>query len=397
MQATHIASSGVASAPHLTRPMSRLRRQMQTGVIVYLSVAFIVAIPFAACAAGTKGFLETLHNQTIVASTVPSNGDQNPYAIVVAPVSAGAIKKGDVLVDNFNDKSNLQGLGTTIVDIDAATKQLHVFAAIPRHLPQCPGGVGLTTAMTMLKTGWVIVGSLPSNDGTTSTKGAGCLVILDSSGKIAGAFADPNINGPWGNMAVIDNGTTATLFVSNTGFGVGSPGSDVVKKATVLRLDLDIYTSGKAPTLKKETVIASGFGEQSDKDVFIIGPTGLALRGMTLYVSDALGNRIAAIPNAVERTDSAGTGRDVTKDGLLKRPLAMTVARNGHLLVVNGLNGQVVEINPATGEQIYARWIDPNKAQTPPGSGDLFGIAMTPRGDGFYYVEDEVNMLVLAQ
>jgi hypothetical protein len=377
--------------------MSRLRRQLQSGVIVCLSVAFIVAIPFAACAAGTKGFLETLHNQTIVASTVPSNGDQNPYAIVVAPVSAGTIKKGDVLVDNFNDKSNLQGLGTTIVDIDAATKQLHVFAAIPRHLPQCPGGVGLTTAMTILKTGWVIVGSLPSSDGTTSTKGAGCLVILDSSGKIAGAFADPNINGPWGNMAVIDNGTTATLFVSNTGFGVGSPGSDVVKKATVLRLDLDIFTSGKAPTLKKETVIASGFGEQADKDVFIIGPTGLALRGTTLYVSDALGNRIAAIPNAVERTDSAGTGRDVTKDGLLKRPLAMTVARNGHLLVVNGLNGQVVEINPATGEQIYARWIDPNKAQTPPGSGDLFGIAMTPRGDGFYYVEDEVNMLVLAQ
>ena len=49
-----------------------------------------------------------------------------------------------------------------------------------------------------------------------------------------------------------------------------------------------------------------------------------------------------------------------------------------------------------SGTQIYARWIDANKAQSPPGSGDLFGIAMTPSGDGFYYVEDEVNMLVLA-
>ena len=86
----------------------------------------------------------------------------------------------------------------------------------------------------------------------------------------------------------------------------------------------------------------------------------------------------------------------MTKDGLLKRPLAMTTAPNGHLLVTNGLNGQVVEIDPETGTQIYARWVDANKAQSPPGSGDLFGIAMTPAGDGFYYVEDEVNMLVLA-
>jgi hypothetical protein len=64
--------------------------------------------------------------------------------------------------------------------------------------------------------------------------------------------------------------------------------------------------------------------------------------------------------------------------------------------VTNGLNGQAVEIDPQTGQQISARWIDANKAQSPPGSGDLFGIAITPSGDGFYYVEDEVNMLVLA-
>ena len=124
----------------------------------------------------------------------------------------------------------------------------------------------------------------------------------------------------------------------------------------------------------RQTVIGSGFGEQADKDVFIIGPTGLALgKGGVLYVSDALGNRIAAIPDAATRTDSAGTGREVTKDGLLKRPLAMTTAPNGHLLVTNGLNGQVVEIDPETGSQIAARWVDANKAQSPPGSGDLFG------------------------
>jgi len=332
-------------------------------------------------------------------SSVPENGDQNPYALVVAPVSAGKIQKDDLLIDNFNDKNNLQGLGTTIVDYNPITKDLTLFAQVPRHLDGCPGGVGLTTAMTMLKSGWVIVGSLPSNDGTTATKGQGCLIVIKADGTVAGTITSANINGPWGNMAVIDNGATATLFVSNTGFGVGAPQGDdspVVNQASVLRIELAI-ADGKPPTVTKETVIAGGLSEQADKGVFIIGPTGLALgKNGTLYVSDAINNRLVAIADAATRTDSAGVGAEVTKDGLLKRPLALTTAPNGHLLAVNGLNGQCVEIDPATGKQLYAQWIDADKAQSPPGSGDLFGIVMTPAGDGFYYVEDDMNTIVLA-
>lgn len=368
-----------------------------TAVVLTLGAMASIAIGDAR-AADPGGFLETIHHHTTLASTVPENGDQNPYALVVAPVSAGKIAKDDLLIDNFNDKNNLQGLGTTIVDYNPTTKSLSLFAQIPRHLEQCPGGVGLTTAMTMLKSGWVIVGSLPSNDGTTATKGQGCLIVLDSQGAVAGTITSANINGPWGNMAVIDKGGTATLFVSNTGFGVGAPTdpSPVVAQATVLRIELSI-PEGKPPVVTKETVIASGLNEQADKGVFVIGPTGLALGGDgTLYVSDAIANRIAAIPDAVTRTDSAGTGKDVTKDGLLKRPLALATAPNGHLLVTNALNGQVVEVDPATGKQLYAQWIDADKAQSPPGNGDLFGIVMTSTGDGFYYVEDDMNTVVLA-
>jgi hypothetical protein len=364
-----------------------------------VAAAVLLGLATTSQAADQPGFLGTIKRHTIVTSTVPANGDQNPYAIVVAPVSAGKIQKDDVLVTNFNDKKNLQGLGSTIVAWRPATKKLSQFAAIPRNLPQCPGGIGLTTALTMLKSGWVIVGSLPSQDGTTRTKGQGCLIVLDPQGAVASVIAGPNINGPWGNMAVIDNGETATLFVSNTGFDVGPPDDEppVVNKATVLRIGLSI-PEGKPPEVTSQTVIASGLGQQADKDVFIIGPTGLALgQGGVLYVSDALGNRIVAISDAATRTDSAGTGREVTKDGLLQRPLAMAVAPNGHLLVTNGLNGQAVEIDAEAGRQVQARWLDRNKAQNPPGSGDLFGIAMTSTSDGFYFVQDEVNMLVLAR
>ena len=351
----------------------------------------------AAHATDEGGYLGSIRRHSLITSTVPSNGDQNPYAVVVSPVTSGKLRQGAVMVDNFNDKNNLQGLGTTIVSIDPKTKDLALFAAIPRHLPSCPGGVGLTTAMAVLKSGWVVVGSLPSQDGTTRTKGPGCLIVLNNQGEVVNTIAGPKINGPWGNMAVIDSGETAMLFVSMTGFGIGSADGSppVVNKATVLRIGLSI-PPGKPPAVTSQTEIAGGLGEQADKDVFIIGPTGLCLIGTTLYVSDATGNRIAAISDASTRTTSAGLGREVTKDGLLKRPLAMTKAVNGHLLVINGLNGQVVEIDPASGKQIYARWIDANKAQTPPGSGDLFGIAMTPGGNGFYFVQDETNTLVLA-
>lgn len=356
----------------------------------------VIAAGTAAHAAGEGGFLPNIRHFSTLGSTVTPSGDQNPYAIVVAPTSVGRIRKDDVLVTNFNDKNNLQALGSTIVAYTPSTKSMTLFAEIPRHLAQCPGGIGLTTAMAVLKSGWVIVGSLPSRDGTTATKGQGCLVVLDSGGKVAGTITGPLINGPWGNMAVVDNGNTATLFVSNTGFGIEAPGQDVVHQANVVRIELAIPPGGP-PRVTRETVIANGFGEQADKDVFIIGPTGLALgKNGVLYVSDAIDNRIVAIPDALNRTSSAGTGQEVTRDGLLKRPLAITTAPNGNLLVSNGQNGQCVEIDPATGKQLHALWIDANKAQSPPGSGDLFGIAMTPSGNGFYFVKDEMNTLALA-
>jgi hypothetical protein len=367
-----------------------------------LAAALLAAAP--AFAVG-DGFLETIHHHSTIASTVPDNGDLNPYAIVVAPASVGAIHRNDILIDNFNNQSNLQGTGTTIVDYDPASHKTSIFAKLPRQLAGCPGGVGLSTAMTMLKSGWVIVGSAPSTDGTAKTFGKGCLIVLDANGKLAGTIAGPNIVGPWGNMAVIDRGSTATLFVSMVGTitspdvkdaATGDPA--VVHKATVLRLELAI-AAGKPPTVTSQTVIGDGFGARADKDSFLVGPTGLVLGqdGTTLYVSDGVGNRIVAIPDAATRTTSAGTGRDITKGGLMKRPLAMTMAPNGHLLVCNALNGQVVEVDPATGKQLYAQWIDTDQAQTPPGNGDLFGIAMAPDGKGFYYVEDDVNTVMEAR
>jgi len=389
-----------AAANHPLHP-PRGWRLAPPAVLAVLAV-LLVGIGGPSYAGEPKGLLETIHRHVTLTSSVTDNGDLNPYAVVVAPVSAGKIAKDDVLVDNFNNISNLQGTGTTIIDYRPSTKQTTLFAKLPQKLTECPGGVGLTTAMTMLKSGWVIVGSTPSTDGTTATKGDGCVIVLDPNGHMVEAWSGPNINDPWGNMAVVDNGATAMLFISMAGFGL--PGPDKIdpatgfpvrlKQATVLRLELQI-PDGKPPVLARETVIADGFSQRADRDNFLLGPTGLALGpDGTLYVTDGLDNLIAAIPDALTRSESAGTGRVVTQGGLLSWPLAMVYTPAGHLLVCNGKDGEVVEIDPLAGKQIYSQWIDSDQAQSPPGNGDLFGIALTPEGDGFYYVEDDMNTLV---
>src|ERR1039458_3693477 len=53
------------------------------------------------------------HTITVVASTVPANGDINPYGIFVVPRTVGNLVKGNLLISNFNAVSNQQGTGTT--------------------------------------------------------------------------------------------------------------------------------------------------------------------------------------------------------------------------------------------------------------------------------------------
>jgi hypothetical protein len=363
--------------------------------------SFCLTLP--AHAARAQSDLQSFRRLSSVASTIPDNGDLNPYAVFVAPASSGKFEAGDIIVDNFNNVSNLQGTGGTIMVVSPSNRRATLFAKLPQSLPNCPGGIGLTTALAVLKSGWVIVGSTPSTDGTTATKRPGCLLVFDSNGNLATVWSGGQINGPWGNMAVVDNGDKATLFVSMSGHDV--PGPDkidaatgfpvIVRKATVLRLNLSIPASGP-PKVTGRAIVASGLAQRADKDVFLIGPTGLALIGSTLYVSDAVENRVVAIPDALNRAGSAGAGRTVTRDGFLQRPLALIATPSGHLLTTNGKNGQIVEIDPAGGEQVAAQWVDTNQAQQPPGNGDLFGLAMAPDGGGVYYVEDDTNMLAKA-
>jgi len=339
-------------------------------------------------------FLAGKTTVSLVGSTTPVNGDINPYAIWPVTENTGSVRAGDVLVDNFNNASNNQGTGTTIVDVHPGGS-LSVFAQIPQHLSGCPGGVGLTTAMVMLKTGWVIVGSLPSANGKIGTAGAGCLIELSPEGRVAGTISGSYLDGPW-DAAVADHGSTASLFVTNTLVGITASSSDSVNvdKGDVVRLSLS-QTAASPPKVTAETVIGSGFPERPDASAFVKGPTGLALGANgTLYVASNPANAIDAIPDALTRMSSAGTGSVLTSGGQLANPLGLALAPDGDLIAANATNGKIVEVTPA-GRQAGEYYADDDIGQEPPGNGDLFDVAINQAGTGVLFVNDGTNVLQL--
>jgi hypothetical protein len=256
----------------------------------------------------------------------------------------------------------------------------------------CPGGVGLTTALAVLQRGWVIVGSLPTTDGTSATAKAGCLIVVDSNGNVVETFSGSPINGPW-DMTALDQGDEAYLFVTNVLNGTVAAKGNVVNKGTVVRFELDVPNQGSGkPSIESTTVIGSGFSERTDPAALVIGPTGVGLSGNTLYVADSLNNRIAAIPNAVNRTTTAHTGNTVSTNGALNDPLGLTIAPNGNILTANGNNGNIVETTPG-GNQVAKKLVD--STGTPPGAGCLFGLAVTSGANGLYFVDDCDNTLKL--
>ena len=337
-------------------------------------------------------FLGQIHGLTQIASTVPANGDVNPYGVAVVPASAGRLIAGDVLVSNFNDKANVQGTGTTIVQLSPAGKA-SVFASISALPPgqACPGGIGLTTALGILPGGWVVVGSLATSHGGVlpSLNPAGCLIVLNDRGTVAETITNPDIAGPW-DLTVKPGATSAEVFVSNALGGniTTHDGIPVTGNCTVVRLDLALG-AGAPPRLTSSTVIGTQFPWRANKAALILAPTGLALGGNgTLYVDDTLTNSVSAIPQALTRTSAVpAIASTLSAGGALDAPLGMTIAPNGDLIVVNGNNGNAVEITPA-GKQILTRTLIKN------GAGDLFGIITTQQG--LLIANDGTNTLDLA-
>lgn len=360
------------------------------GFLLALTIGCAVAASAQSSDADASGQTYDPDSVTTLGSTVPANGDVNPYGIARVPRTTGHLVEGRFLVSNFNSAANLQGTGATIVQMQP-NGSMELFAQIDPATVSCPGGVGLTTALVALRSGFVVVGSLPTTDGTAATAQAGCLLILNSDGKVVETISGHHLNGPW-DMTAVDNDEdhdSFVLFVTNVLNGTVAANGTVVNKGTVVRLAFTVPKS-RPPQLRESTVVASGFPERTDPAALVIGPTGVAFDRATgrLFVADGLANSIAAIPHALDRTHSAGTGVTVSHGGALNDPLGVSLI--GHdLYVVNGNDGRMVEVNVANGRQVDKDFVD-SSGGPPPGAGALFGLWALD-GNNIFFVDDATN------
>ncbi len=262
--------------------------------------------------------------KAITSTTMPANGDVNPYGVAFVPQgfpAGGKIAAGDVLVSNFNNAANNQGTGTTIIQFSpqgpiAPPGEAVTFFSSSR--------AGLSTALGVLRSGFVIVGNVPTTDGTIATIGQGSLQIIDKTGRLVATWTDPVfLDGPW-DLSIDDHGSWARVFVSN------------VLNGTVVRLDVAVQSKG--PVLLHKTTIANGYTHVPNMAALILGPTGLAFDRATdtLYVASTNDNAIYAISNAGQKSSAGGRGRLVFADQHLRGPLALRFAPNGDLLAANG-------------------------------------------------------------
>ena len=356
---------------------NRMTRFLCAGVAL-----FVVSdgIPRAG-ADDSNGFLP---NQMIV-STVPPNGDLNPYGVAFVPEDFqrgnGPLQPGDILVSNFNNSSNLQGTGITIVRVSRSGAVSLFFTA----MTPAPGttGNGLSTALAVLRKGFIIVGSVPSIDGTAATVRPGGLLVIDSAGNLVSTITDPKIKGPW-DMTLLDEGNQAIAFISN------------VLTGTIVRLDLSVATNGV--TVTKKTVIASGYQHRGDPVAFEVGPTGLVYDpdSDVLYVAATEDNAVFAVQGAATRTSSGGKGTVIYRDMThLHGPLGMAEAPNGHLLVANSdvINSdpnQPSEIVEFTKQGQFIKQLSVDPAQ-----GGSFGLAVRANEETAFFAAVDDNTATL--
>ena len=215
--------------------------------------------------------------QLVNSSTIPANGDLNPYGVAFVPegfASGGTLSTGDVLVSNFNNSANAQGLGTTIIQLTPRGTLAPPGAAATFFSSSLPG---LSTALGVLRRGFVVVGNVPTTDGTFNTIGQGALQVIDRHGTAIHTWTDPVfLDGPW-DLALADHGAQAHIFVSN------------VLNGTVSRLDVAVGQAGV--TLLKKENDRSGLHARAECRGSDAGPYRAGLRRGARYALRSLHGR----------------------------------------------------------------------------------------------------------
>ncbi|HEX3369549.1 MAG TPA: hypothetical protein VHS56_08240, partial [Candidatus Cybelea sp.] len=320
--------------------------------------------------------LKSLKKQVVIGSLVdPVNGAGNPYGLTVAPSSSGDFTKGDLVVCNFNAKSNVQGTGKSIVAIHPKP------GSKPMHVSSIPSLKGCD-ALALAGNDTIWAASMVADDNP----------IIDSMGDLIQNIKGKPFKQPWGQVFATPKTGSPAFYASNAGTG------------TVVRINL-----GSTFTYD---VVGSGFPVNHGKPGTALAPSGLAYDASidTLYFVDGQNNTLVAFKDVSSIPDggikamdngmkfggpNANDARIVYSGTPLNGPISTALLPNGSIVAGNTLDPDgknlMVEISPA-GKLLDVRNVDKGPA------GSIFGMVATgtPADTKIWFNDDnDTNLQVL--
>ena len=332
----------------------------------------------------TTSILKLLKKDVEIGSTVDSkNGDTGPRAISLVH-STFRLKKGQLLVCNFEDSAGTAGKGTTI----------EVFDPKPNSKPR-------TFVQSSKIEGCVGNAATAVNDVYGAGMASGIAAQFDQSGKLQYSYGSP-IEEPLDDADAYCGLPYAPedVYVSDA------------KTGGVIKLAKPPVSSGRAT----ETQVISGFAVNRGPGWNALGPSGIQYNATrtgnlcndTLYMVDGVDNTVVAISNAsklVEKDEivvepggkkfkcahAKFTCATLVYSGSpLNAPVAQALLPNGNLIVANARGGNtLVELTP-TGKILDTKTIDTNK------SADIFGLLAEGTDDSdtvLFYTDTATNTL----
>lgn len=334
--------------------------------------------------------IAALHNIRVVASTIdPTNGDQNPYGLVVVPANAattGSLRPGDLLVSNINNANNVMGLGTTIELIRPtmerpAPKTFFDGAASPIAMVLNANATNV----------WI------ANYGLEQNGLQGDVQVINNMGVpfAHGNITAPQLQGSWGqgfNGQALGGTVPPAFFDTN------------VLTGAVYRLQKFVLTP-QGPNFAGATITKiAQLGHSGHTILNVVGPQGMTWSKMndTLYIADPVNNRVVAVPHSTTTTNgyfyTVYHGRPLNQPaGIAMNPL------NGNLLIVNQGDNKLIELalpahDPIDSHVVGVRLLDKTKVQADGVGSALFGVAATVDPDGrleVYFTNDNTNTVNL--
>lgn len=324
-------------------------------------------------------FLKKLKKQVVIGSTIdPVNGAQNPYGLTIAPSTNGAFTAGDLVVCNFNAKSNVQGTGKSIIALHPEPGSNPTHVSSDATLKGCD-------ALALSPDDTIWAAAMVANDNP----------VLDASGNLIENIKGKPFKQPWGQVFAQPSSGSPAFYATNAGTG------------TIVRINL-----GSKFTYD---VIGKGFPVNHGKPGTALAPSGLAYDPSvdTLYFADGQNNTIVAFKNVTNIPNGGITAQDngmsfsgpsakdariVYSGNPLNGPISTALLPNGNLVVGNTLDSDgknlLIEIS-AAGKLLAVRNVDKGAA------GALFGIVATgtDESDAKIYFNDDndANVQVLEQ